>query len=1075
MGGESGAETATTRAATNADRDTAGSATATGGADAGAVVRASGAVPPVAHGKRQGKGGAAAKSASELAYGDGGARSLEEEIGSAERAIELLTVARSTFLPGYRKAVDSLAVGAALELATHVVSMVKSATQARDDLQAATKHGAGAAMVSLPDGALDDSPAAASARYADAVGLAGALSAQLLALEAELAVQLSPQMFRGRNVLVREVKPPLGNDPVGYLASEAGATIELLGTIVRIQRLTGADDTQCPALDDKQRGDVAALVEPWKGRPVNLAFLRVVLTDLGVWDQVATTKGPTGKTLEATAKKSEAQGLQTGMLADVGEFDADEVAAKLPEAGDEVDIGGLGELTDRNAVGIFEKVAGAAPNARGAIIRQLAGMNRLSVLCNHLPWKAVEDLANVISPHDPEAAAMLAPYYQGKGGGESLHKVYMDQVDENLAEDSTLDTVQAFGWFFLDFVHNAFTGGFLHEYSAAYDAHEAGLITDNQFSSAATKALGKAAAIIAVSAITGGVAGEFATGVAAPLVGKSAATIIGGGVGGFTSGVAGHFTGDVYDQMLNGKQGFDGVDQYMQSGALGGLMGVAVAGVSLAGASYFPKSAMRTADLYAQRFPTMMRALENVRRVGVGQGTFVRLKVSELIELINSGMGGPGGPNAFALADGIDIRYLPGDTEVTATLRPLDDLNRPMQMSGNGKTSGTGSSNGTGGDDGTGGKTTSSPEGEPATTQVIAVDKVDLAEPPVSSTPEPTTSSPADLVSTPADPTTPSVTPIDPATLPASDWIARLKTMMTPDELAQFELMRHKLGNDAEIQTRFHGNFETALQQTRSALGAKAGKAAFAAASQRRAAELRAAAARHGLMKDPEVAKILDGLGPTPTDAQLVVAIERIRTRLVGDVVAEELGAAYPGKEVLRDVVVMEQTPAISRDDYMANYAAADGKTSPDGLFVHDTADGPRVFLTRTDIDMLVIERVPGGKAKVVHREEVKTGKYDRAKGNTRESGAEDQLRAGRNLLSDAAKGTKRLRLELDGKDITDQIDLTSVDASTEATRGPAGKQGYNESLGVTADDLAGMIEDLILHELAARAAGGSP
>src|SRR5687767_10518877 len=146
MGGESGAETATTKSATNADRDTADPETATGGADAGAVVRASGAVPPVARARGPGKDGGGGKSASEIAYG-GGVRSLDEEIAAGQRAIELLTVARSTFLPGYRKAVDSLAVGAALELATHVVSMVKSATHARDELRAATKHGAGAAMV----------------------------------------------------------------------------------------------------------------------------------------------------------------------------------------------------------------------------------------------------------------------------------------------------------------------------------------------------------------------------------------------------------------------------------------------------------------------------------------------------------------------------------------------------------------------------------------------------------------------------------------------------------------------------------------------------------------------------------------------------------------------------------------------------------------------------------------------------------------------------------------------------------------------------------------------------------------
>jgi hypothetical protein len=1051
MGGNSGGvEPATTNA--SGDRDGAAHPIARIDADPAAVVRASGTVPPVGGsgtGGQRGNGDRAA-SASDLAYAPSAELSLDAEILGGRRAIDLLGVVRSTFLPGYRKAVDALAAGPALELATHIVSMVKSATAARDELRAATKPGAGAAMVSLPEGSIHDSPAAATFRYADAVVLEGALTGHLMTITGDLAVQLSPQIFRGANVLGAAVTPPLGKDPVGYLANEAGATIELLGTIVRVQQLTGADDKHCPILDDNQRKEVVALVEPWKGRPVNLAFLRVALTQLGIWDAVAATKGASGRSLADTAKKAEAQALHTGALADVGEFDADEAAKLLPES--DMDLAMLGEYFDKNGVAIFEKIAGAAPNARGAIIRQLHGMGRLGGLCNHLPWKAVEDLANVIAPHDAEAAALLAPYYQGKGGGESLHKVYMDQVDANLKEDSTLDTVQAFGWFFLDFLHNAFTGGFLHEYSAAYDAHEAGLITDNQFSSAATKALGKAAAIIAVSAITGGVAGEFVTGVATPLVGQSAATIIGGGVGGFTSGVAGHFTGDVYDQMLNGKQGFDGVDQYMQSGALGGLMGVAVAGVSLAGAAYFPKSALRTGDLYAQRFPSMMRALESVRRVGVGQGTQVKVTVRQLLDMIDSGMGGPGGPNAFALADGVDLRYLPPETEVRATLRPLDDLNRPMQMSGNGKT------NGGGGDDptttttpgATEEKTPTVPADEPVTKQVIAIDKVELDAPATA------------VESTP-------VTTVDPATLAPGDWVVRLKTMMTADELAQFELMRGKLGTDAEIQARFSGDFEAALKQTRGALATKAGKAQFEAASQKRASELRQLVAKRGLMDDPQIAEIIEKLGPSPSDAEIEVAMAKLRDRVIGDVVADDLAAEFPGNEILRDVRVSEQTPAVSRDDYMQNYAAAEGKTTPTGLRVYETADGPRVFIDRTDIDMLVVERVDGGKAKIVHREEVKTGKHDTAQSNVRKTGAEDQLAVQRDLLGDAGRGGKKIRLFSGDRDITDQIDLASVDQSSQATRGPAGKKGFDKSLGITADDLRVLMNELTREAVAAR------
>lgn len=55
----------------------------------------------------------------------------------------------------------------------------------------------------------------------------------------------------------------------------------------------------------------------------------------------------------------------------------------------------------------------------------------------------------------------------------------------------------------------------------------------------------------------------------------------------------------------------------------------------------------------------------------------------------------------------------------------------------------------------------------------------------------------------------------------------------------------------------------------------------------------------------------------------------------------------------------------------------------------------------------------------------------------------------------------KKIRLEIAGHDISDDIDLASdVDAS-KTTRGPAGK-GFENSLGVTATDLEVLCKDLL-------------
>jgi hypothetical protein len=85
---------------------------------------------------------------------------------------------------------------------------------------------------------------------------------------------------------------------------------------------------------------------------------------------------------------------------------------------------------------------------------------------------------------------------------------------------------------------------------------------------------------------------------------------------------------------------------------------------------------------------------------------------------------------------------------------------------------------------------------------------------------------------------------------------------------------------------------------------------------------------------------------------------------------------------------------------------------------------------------------------------------------------AREQLAAGQQLLSDAAHGKTTIRIEVDGVDITNQFDLSSVDSSTGATRGPAGKTGFDQSLGVTADDLKAMIQELVRDQWKLRAGG---
>jgi len=607
---------------------------------------------------------------------------LDEALTAGKSAVELLELVQSTLLPAYRRAVDAMDPIAALELARHMVGSIKLAEGGERVVQRSVPadNDYHRFLGSTPNHP-DESEDAIASKFA----LLEIYQAQLLAtlpfLQLKLAVDISPQMFHDRPVLGQYTLPQLGADPDAYLVNEAGTTVELLSVVKQIQGISGARPGTSPLLTTAQSEQIVGLIECWRSRPVNFAFLASSLTELGIWQAVGAVQGKSGKTLEQTNSAVLAQVKETGALADVGELDTESLRhlfgfdtnPMYPEFGPPT-------IDDDTAMKIFEKLRDAAPDARGPLIRQIKGMGELDHFCDHLPWKYVQAVHESVLPFDAEAAAMLVPFFSGKGGGESMHKIYMDKVDDRIKEGHS---VRAYGWFLLDFLHNAFTAGFEHEYSEAYDARSQGWITDDQFHSAAGKALGKAAVITVASAMTGGAAGEFSEGLAAGLgASKSAAQVIGGAAGGFAGGIGGHLSGDVYDQLLSGKKGFDSFGDYMKSGALGGVIGTVTAGISVGAGKYLPSRFARPVDTFAESYPGMGKVLESIRSSGLRGGCAVRMKVADLLDLMGSGFGGPGTPGAFAHAGAYsDVRGMPLDTEVLVQMRPIRPLTDSAQMS----------------------------------------------------------------------------------------------------------------------------------------------------------------------------------------------------------------------------------------------------------------------------------------------------------------------------------------------------------------------------------------------------------
>ena len=282
----------------------------------------------------------------------------------------------------------------------------------------------------------------------------------------------------------------------------------------------------------------------------------------------------------------------------------------------------------------------------------------------------------------------------------------------------------------------------------------------------------------------------------------------------------------------------------------------------------------------------------------------------------------------------------------------------------------------------------------------------------------------------------------------AERWLVELEGRLSLNEKAK--LAKMKAGKTPQ-QTRdmLGSELEAAHERVRAELRAEVARAEVAAKSKERASILRQQVVERNLVNDPEIRALLGGA----TEANASERIPMLRDKLVARILKAETESVRPGVEVLDGVKVYEKLPEANVNEWKAKNP---GKTT-EGFI--ERSDG--LYLQRGEIDMLVIERSPGGKAKVIAREEIKTG------GRDSNASARAQLDGQTGLLLAGATGTKSIRLEVAATDITGEIDLASDAAASKSTRGPAGK-GFDKSLGISAADLEALCRQLVAEAIAA-------
>jgi hypothetical protein len=251
-----------------------------------------------------------------------------------------------------------------------------------------------------------------------------------------------------------------------------------------------------------------------------------------------------------------------------------------------------------------------------------------------------------------------------------------------------------------------------------------------------------------------------------------------------------------------------------------------------------------------------------------------------------------------------------------------------------------------------------------------------------------------------------------------------------------------------QAQDMFGGDLDAALDRVRAAVRGDQDRAVAATQSKERIADLRRQIADRGWMKDPDIRAIVEGTTADTWNERFGM----LRDRLVAKLLRVEAEHAHPGAEVLDGVKIYKKLPETSLDEWKANNSGkpTSGLTRREG----------DLYMQRGEIDVMIVERQPSGKAKVIAREEVRTGVHDT---NAR---ARAQLDDQTSLLRDGASGKRPIRLEAGDRNITGEIDLGSDAAASKSTRGPTGK-GFDKSLGISAGDLEAMCKDLLAKEAA--------
>jgi hypothetical protein len=533
-------------------------------------------------------------------------------VASVDGAIDALATVRATILPAYDEAVTGLDAAGAQSLQNAALNAYASAVALRSALRGAASPDA--EQLQRLEFAID-------------------------AAEAQLSQRLTGRQLHGRAVLPSVAPLVLAGakDPVAVLRRDAAMTIELIATAQQVVAMVAPDVDRASGptrADQSTASQAAALVHPFRTRPLSFAFVKALLAERGVWssiEYVATPQAtglPFGPTLAADDRAAATQAAEFGATDDLRGFDlvrAEELlganATINAIVGDSIDVLDEGKIQrTRNAKDVLGMIYSADPAARGHVLEALHRRGLLVALLDPLPFGDVERLHDSVPRTASFVRAEMRPYFQDKDRSNHSVSHYLDKVP---------------GGGVLKFGANVATVGFVGEHDSAYGAMRAGNITPGQYDAATDKAVERATVVGAASAVTAGAAGAYVEGwtttmAAGSTASRYGAAVLVGATAGAAGGLGAQAGSDLVDQQLSSPS------DYAVAGGIGGGIGgglSVVAGLGAHGARYLPPGVQTLAQKIAARFPQHSDIFGTFRELGQGHHAQFRVKVGKLLQL----------------------------------------------------------------------------------------------------------------------------------------------------------------------------------------------------------------------------------------------------------------------------------------------------------------------------------------------------------------------------------------------------------------------------------------------------------